>query len=676
MISAFRFGRRHALAALGVLATAAAPFTRYAQAADSSPPPVTAFFGTAEMAQPVLSPNGKYLAVLLATPIGRRQLGIIDLTQALELKTVSGFSDADIARVRWVNDDRLVFSAADLQSGYGEGFYPGLYAVDRTGENLRELVRRNWTVSETGTLIKARELAPNHQLLRTLRDGSADVIVQRADYNNRGEVTGTQPLRLDTRNVSVKRLDTGLDASVRNWLLDEQGIARAAVSVSGGRATVHWRAGAEAPWQTISQGRLFGGDPGSYSPYAIGPQGDLYARAVRGDAERTEALFRFNPETLKLETDPIVSVQGFDFDGQLIFDHKQRKLLGARLVSDAAGSAWIDAGMKAVQDKIDKLLPTTINLVDVAECNCSRWLVVTAFSDRHPATYLLYDRETDKLQMLGRTHKAIDPREMAAREFTRFAARDGLSIPLHITKPRSKGPWPAVVLVHGGPYVRGGSWQWDADAQFLASRGYLVVEPEFRGSTGYGQRLFRAGWKQWGLKMQDDIADATRWAIVQGQADAKRICIAGASYGGYATLMGLIKDPALYRCGVAWVGVSDINLLFDVNARWTDLSEAWKEYGMPLLVGDPEKDAEQLAATSPLKQAARLKRPLLLAYGAQDRRVPIVHGTRLRSALRDGNDKVEWVEYSDEGHGWSKPENRYDFWTRVEKFLAKNLAAE
>jgi dipeptidyl aminopeptidase/acylaminoacyl peptidase len=669
-LAAERFDKRRIIGILAVL------FASCACATDPTPPPVTAFFGTADMAQPVLSPNGKHLAVLLATPAGRRQLGIIDLTQAPELNTVSGVVDADIARVRWVNDDRLVFSVADLQAGYGEGYYPGLYAVDRNGENLRELVRRTWAVSETGTLIKARELAPNHQLLRTLRDGSADVVVQRIDLNDRGEVTGTLPLRLDTRNVGIKNLDTGLDAPGRSWLVDDQGIARSAVSVAGGRATVHWRAGAGAPWQAISQQRLFGDDPGSFAPFTIGPRGELYTLAVRGDAERTTALFRFDPETLKPDAEPIVGIKGFDFDGQLIVDRQQHKLLGARFTSDAAGTAWLDPAMRTVQDKIDKLLPTTINLVDVAECNCSRWLLVTAFSDRQPPIYLMYDHEADKLHMVGRTHKAIDARQMASREFTQVAARDGLRIPLHITKPSGKGPWPAVVLVHGGPYVRGGSWEWHADSQFLASRGYLVLEPEFRGSTGYGQRLFRAGWKQWGLKMQDDIADATQWAIAQGQADAKRICIAGASYGGYATLMGLIKDPALYRCGVAWVGVSDINLLFDISTRWSDASETWKQYGMPVLVGDPEKDAEQLAATSPLKQAARLKQPLLLAYGANDRRVPIAHGSRLRRALHDGNDQVEWIEYADEGHGWSKPQNRYDFWSRVEKFLARNLAPE
>jgi dipeptidyl aminopeptidase/acylaminoacyl peptidase len=224
--------------------------------------------------------------------------------------------------------------------------------------------------------------------------------------------------------------------------------------------------------------------------------------------------------------------------------------------------------------------------------------------------------------------------------------------------------------------VRGNHWGWDSDTQFLASRGYAVLEPDFRGSRGYGMAHFRAGWKQWGLAMQDDIADATRWAIAQGIADPKRICIAGASYGGYAALMGLVNDPDLYKCGINWVGVTDINLLF--NGHWSfesDMTDDWKNHGMPLMIGDPVKDAAQFKATSPIEQAAKITQPLLLAYGAVDRRVPLYHGNKFRDAVQAHNKQVEWVVYQDEGHGWTRPENRFDFWTRVEKFLGRHIGS-
>jgi dipeptidyl aminopeptidase/acylaminoacyl peptidase len=176
--------------------------------------------------------------------------------------------------------------------------------------------------------------------------------------------------------------------------------------------------------------------------------------------------------------------------------------------------------------------------------------------------------------------------------------------------------------------------------------------------------------------MQDDIADATKWAIAKGYADPQRICIAGASYGGYATLMGLVNDPALYRCGIDWIGVTDIKLLF--TGHWMyrdDANETWLRYGMPELIGDPQKDAERFQATSPVEQAHRITQPLLMAYGGADLRVPLVHGIRLRDAVQKNNRQVEWVEYEKEGHGWRLPENRIDFWTRVEKFLDKHIGA-
>jgi dipeptidyl aminopeptidase/acylaminoacyl peptidase len=176
--------------------------------------------------------------------------------------------------------------------------------------------------------------------------------------------------------------------------------------------------------------------------------------------------------------------------------------------------------------------------------------------------------------------------------------------------------------------------------------------------------------------MQDDLADGARWAIAQGYADPKRICIAGASYGGYAALMGLIRDPDLYRCGINWLGVTDINLMY--TGTWfrnDDTGDDWKKYGMPALVGDQQKDAEQLQRTSPLLQASKVTQPLLLAYGGADRRVPIYHGQRFYDAVKTTNRRVEWIEYSEEGHGWALPKNRFDFWTRVEKFLDQNIGA-
>jgi dipeptidyl aminopeptidase/acylaminoacyl peptidase len=228
-----------------------------------------------------------------------------------------------------------------------------------------------------------------------------------------------------------------------------------------------------------------------------------------------------------------------------------------------------------------------------------------------------------------------------------------------------------VVLVHGGPWVRGADVSWAAEAQFLASRGYRVIQPEFRGSTGYGGNLFRAGFKQWGLAMQDDLTDSVRWAAEQKLIDPARVCIYGGSYGGYAALMGAIASPGVYKCAVSYAGVTDIDLMRNID--WSDMSNDYKQYGMPVLVGDPVKDAAQLAATSPLKRAGEIKIPILLAHGSVDRRVPIVHARKFVSAAQDAGVDIEMVDYFDEGHCFCTPKNETDFYGRLERFLAKSL---
>jgi dipeptidyl aminopeptidase/acylaminoacyl peptidase len=277
--------------------------------------------------------------------------------------------------------------------------------------------------------------------------------------------------------------------------------------------------------------------------------------------------------------------------------------------------------------------------------------------------------------MLMRVFDGVDPRRMAKVQFHRFKARDGREIPVWLTIPANASkdvPLPAVVMVHGGPWVRGGEWRWDPMNQFLASRGYLVIEPEFRGSTGFGDDHFRASWKQWGQAMQDDVNDALKWAREKGAA-SPHACIAGASYGGYSTLIGLTRDSDLWRCGVAWVAVADLMML--VRGSWTISDDVGysRRYGIPRLVADPKTDENMIRANSPVEQADKIKAPLLLAMGEDDIRVPLAHGTRMRDAMTRAGKPLEWVLYANEGHGWRKPENRIDWARRVDRFLSQHL---
>jgi dipeptidyl aminopeptidase/acylaminoacyl peptidase len=250
-----------------------------------------------------------------------------------------------------------------------------------------------------------------------------------------------------------------------------------------------------------------------------------------------------------------------------------------------------------------------------------------------------------------------------------------MTIPALLTVPEgtSARRLPLVVLIHGGPYVEATHWGYDAEVQFLASRGYAVLQPQFRGTRGFGWKLHSSGFRQWGDAMQDDLADGVAWALEQGIADADRVCFYGASYGGYAAAYSTIKNAKEIRCAVAYVGVTSIDYLFD-NAQ-TDMSRfAQKSSLMVEEIGDPKVERARFARVNPLDNADKVGVPILLAYGAADRRVPIVHGTDFRAALDRAHKDYEWVVYADEGHGFAKDANLLDFYGRVERFLARNLA--
>lgn len=364
---------------------------------------------------------------------------------------------------------------------------------------------------------------------------------------------------------------------------------------------------------------------------------------------------------------------GYDFLGGGIADAS--KLLGMRYQADAESTVWFDENMKALQQAVDALLPNTVNNMSVARRAQTPYVVVASYSDLQPIVYSLFDTQTRRLLPVGARRPSIRPQQMSSMALVHYKARDGLAIPAFLTLPYGKKAerLPMVVLVHGGPYARG-SWGWDPQVQFLASRGYAVLEPQFRGSTGFGRKHFESGWKQWGLGMQDDLADGARWAIAQGTVDPKRICIAGQGYGGYAALMGLVNDPDLFKCAVDMGGMTDFRLLLKGSWRIdSTLPEEWKQYGMPALIGDVGKDAAQLDATSPLVQAARIRQPVLMGHGGYDGVVPVAHASKLVDAVKPRNPDIELVVYDEEGHVLNLPKNRIDFWGRVEKFLARHI---
>jgi dipeptidyl aminopeptidase/acylaminoacyl peptidase len=635
-------------------------------------PPLEHFFEPAHFKDAALSPSGRYVALRVGNSTLRDGMVVIDSeTEAVVGGTrLAGY---DVAAIRWVNDTRLVYNVDDNSLTTGDTtFAPGLWALNRDGTDKRQLAEHR-IAYDLGSQIK-RHVEPWNTFLMDER-GAQDsefIYARRPVWKERSHVVErTDLVKLNTSTGQSSTVSRPVAA--QNWMLDHKGEPSIMISLEGGRQTVHYRDAATGQWRALATFAAYGRKEDSIVPVGfIDDQQMLVKARLKGDKA---ALHTFDLSSGKVDPEPLVSLSEYDFSGSMVYSNK--RLLGIHYLGEARSSIWFDAAMKTAQAEIDKKLPDLVNIITPPAMPEVPWLLVKSYSDRQPQTYLLYNSKTGQLKVIGASHPDINPAEMGRQELIAVKARDGMRIPAWLTMPAKGGKkLPMVVQVHGGPYVRGTEWGWDSNSQFLASRGYAVLEPEFRGSTGYGLQLFAAGFKQWGLKMQDDIADSVKWAIEKGIADPDRICIMGGSYGGYATLMGLVNDPNLYRCGIAYAAVTDIPMLYDGSMTLlSDLPDDYKDHGVPTLVGDLEKDAAQLVATSPLKQAPRIKRPLLMAHGSIDRRVPYAHFKKMRNALQEAKADAEFVEYVGEGHGWFTLKSRLDFWGRVEKFLDKHIGA-
>jgi dipeptidyl aminopeptidase/acylaminoacyl peptidase len=297
--------------------------------------------------------------------------------------------------------------------------------------------------------------------------------------------------------------------------------------------------------------------------------------------------------------------------------------------------------------------------------------IVVASNDRTPGARYFFDKKSGALTKLAEVAPWLNADHLAPMKPIEYKSRDGLTIHGYLTLPLGRDPknLPVVVIPHGGPWARD-VWGYDPEVQFLANRGYAILQMNFRGSTGYGRKFWEASFKQWGKTMQDDITDGVQWLIKQGIADPKKVAIYGGSYGGYATLAGVTLTPDLYAAAVDYVGVSNLfTFLKTIPPYWKPYLDMFHE-----MVGDEHKDKEQLAATSPALNADKIKTPLLVAQGAQDPRVNKAESDQIVNSLRKRGIDVEYMVKDNEGHGFRNEENKFDFYEAMESFLAKHLS--
>ena len=618
-----------------------------------------------------VNPAGTHFAMLLTGENGRRIAAVASLDKPGDLKPVAAFADANVDEVYWVNDRRLVYFGA--KTGYlVEQGGAGFFAIDLDGGEQRQLVAWADTTEQAGTRIQSRILPYGWFLQATLDDGSDDVLMHRPATDAVGEVSAGQLARLNTRTGALRTINVGAPSSASNWLLDPQGELRVVRVSVNGRDRLHWRAPGGKDWTLIDDRPSNAED--ELVPLALESPEHLLVMTRNG--QDTAALYSYDLRQRRLDPEPVAALAGFDIDPELVLNRRTGALMGLHTRAAQPVSVWFDERLAQVQQQVNAALPgDRFNRLVCGRCDSNERFIVVSKSDRNPGELYLFDPKAARLVRMGTMRPWLEEASQGRRTFHRVAARDGLSLPVVLTHPAGSDkaePLPAVMLVHGGPWVRGSDRLWREEAQFLASRGLRVIEVEFRGSTGFGWRHFRAGWKEWGQAMQDDLADALAWAAKEGWVDPNRACIYGASYGGYAALMGPIRHPQAWRCAASFVGVTDLELLY--NATWGDLSKQFKRHGLPALVGDLQADAERLRSSSPLRRVAEIKVPVLLAQGIHDRRVPKEHADRFVSAARSTGVRVERVNY-EEGHGWTEAANHADFLRRLDAFVQQSLQA-
>lgn len=631
--------------------------TASASAADTTNVPVEKFFGKPALTGAHMSPDGRNVALRMLSPAGRSMLNVVD-TETRTQKVVANFGNADVSVFYWQSDTQLVYTVINVDHGGSIGS-PGMYAVDRDGKEFTPL---------SATIVRQRSFADSDYSDRSYlaaptihgfpyRKAPYIFVIARTDDKE-------ELVRLSTRGRGMASVNA--PHQTYRWLSAPDGQVRIAVARRQGKDIVFYKD--DGGWRELAS---FNPQSAEAFQPLLYVDGRLYVRAYNGKNE--SSIYRYDLAKNAIESTPLITVPGFDADGYFIVDDS--KLLGFRVNTDSENTVWFDPAMKSMQDEIDALLPGAINTLSIGAHSETPHVLIDAHSDTQNHDYLLYNRDSKKLLRLGASHPGIDSSQMAPMFMKRYPARDGLQIPVYVTKPAaaSGNPLPTVVLVSDPQWQRGGNWEWNAEVQFLASRGYTVLQPQPRGTPGFGRAHEAAGAKQWGLAIQDDIADAVKWAAAQGYTDPARVCIAGAGYGGYAAMMGLIRDPGVFKCGISWSGITDIDAMF--RRDWNDMAEPKALAQLREIVGDPKLDAAQFKATSPLHNAARIKQPVLLAYGKEDSRVPFSDGRKFYEALSATNPNVEWREYTPSVEDWKTQGNRIDLWKRIEAFLAKNIGA-
>lgn len=601
--------------------------------------PLEDFFRNPEKSGYQISPDGKYFSFL--APYENRMNIFVQKIGKDKATRLTSETDRDISGYYWANKDRILYLK---DNGGDENF--AVYGVDKNGKNLKCL-----TCFE----------GVRTQIIDDLRDIPDEIII---GLNKRNpQVFDPYRLNIESGEMTMLAENPG---NIQGWITDHEGKLRVALAIVDGINTQILYRDSEDEEFTPTLTTNF---KEQVSPAFFDFENkNMYAVSNLGRDKAAVVLFDVKNGK---ELEVLYENDKYDVSG-VYYSRKRKVLTSASFVSWKRERHFFDAETEDMFNSLNQKLDG-YELGISGNNDDEDMYIVRTYSDRSLGSYYLYDKENDELTKIHDVSPWIDENQMANVYPIEYEARDGLMINGYLTLPKgmemeTAKNLPVVVNPHGGPWARD-NWGFNPEIQFLANRGFAVLQMNFRGSTGYGREFWEKSFKEWGLDMQTDITDGVNWLIVNGIADPDRIAIYGASYGGYATLQGIVVDPTLYAAAVDYVGVSNLfTFMQTIPPYWKPMLDMMYE-----MVGNPEEMKAQFEATSPALNADKMITPLFVAQGANDPRVNKDESDQMVNALKERGIDVEYMVKDNEGHGFRNEENRFDFYRAMEKFLKAHL---